>query len=184
MLLSGCKGGISLASLKGILTRESASSLLRAKDTDGRNALMIAALKDRADIIEYIAENYDIDISDTDSKGVDALAIAKGSGSKAATRLLKRLHIERLSSLFSHWKQQTKILIMYRKASTTIQSLCRMYLVHRKYRYRLKRGVEQWKLFQDMWRPVIRVIDKASSSSSVICMLMRLVKKLTRYQQL
>lgn len=77
---------------------------MNAKDQDNRNVLMRAALNDRADIIEFLISSYNADISMIDVNSMNALAIAKMSGSHDCIRVLEKFIISQVASIFLVWK--------------------------------------------------------------------------------
>jgi len=86
VLLNGIKVGMSLTSIKEIIMKD--KSILKVKDKDKWDLIMLAALHDRADVIKLVYD-YNVDYCCFNSDGMDALKIAIGAGSSAAADTLR-----------------------------------------------------------------------------------------------
>lgn len=101
--MNGIKIGINLKTFIEVVdSEENPESLLNVKDNDKRTLLMIAALKNRDDIINVLVAKYNADINEVDNAGMNALAIAEGFGSKNAIKILKKITIEQRDILGHH----------------------------------------------------------------------------------
>lgn len=97
---------MSLSSFEDNLAKEAA--LLRVKDDKKRDLIMTAAAKDRGDIIEFLDQNYDVDIHDVDSNGMSAETIATGVGAISAVTAIMKIEAERQRVFFDEWKEYIK----------------------------------------------------------------------------
>ena len=170
LLIDGIKAGMGLEEIKEILeSYKGDDSVTKVKDRDQRNLVMISALKDRPDVIKILNRRYKIDISERDSGGRDALMLSKGAGSKSATKLLLKIKAMKiippfLCRYYKGRKQRKKFIEFrneVRKACAKIQSAFRMYKVYSKFGRGVRRSLEQSKIYQEKWKHVIRIIDRA-----------------------
>lgn len=102
-LLIGIKVGMSLSSFKDNLAKDAA--LLKVKDDKRRDMIMTAAAKDRGDIIEFLDQNYDVDIHDVDVDEMNAETIATGVGAISAVNAIMKIKAERQRVFFDEWKE-------------------------------------------------------------------------------
>jgi len=169
LLIEGMKT-MSIKSIKKTLdSYKNHGLMLKVKDRNQKNLLMNAVEQDRVDVVKLLVEDYNADIGEASGvEGMDLLMFAQASGS-SATGYIRQVKASRVIPVFlyKHFhrrKERSKYLayiVIVRRASTLIQKTYRMYKTYSIFRPRLSKNFEQLKMFQEKWRAVIRLVDRA-----------------------
>ena len=135
-----------------------------------RGPAHVAALNNRADVIEWLHDEHNIDMQVKDSSGESIANLAQISGSTTAKKrvmdIISHKIIANACFRFIRLRQLRKLLTRRRKAATVIQSQIRRYLVYRRYGKYLKSTLGTWGEFESAWGKLLSYLRYTDPSST------------------